>query len=430
MIPQQFNKVNLKGLTNILITVFSMGISFLISILLTNYFGADVYGDYILVYSYIEILAMLSLFGLDQILIVFVPRYINDNSTLSFLYKNYHKRVLVASVVLSIVTFSISFLPLSIYTGRYTEYFFRYGSVMIPFFASSLFRQYFITGLKKVLSAQFPEKILKPLLFLIGSFLVYKINSSTDDLIYVYFVSIIIPLIIGHFILKKYFTFSKIDKELPIKISGFKEGLYFLATINLLGVISGKIDTIMISSILTTSETGAYNIFFKISSLITLFLAGIRVVMAPNVSQLLEENKRDEARMMVKSASRLALVLGVVSFLVLIFGNEYIFMLFKNTGTYLSANKLVLYVLCFMQLISLSVGPVASVLLVSKSFKPLLIGQIIAVVVNVSLNAMLLPTYGLVGAALATIVSVSSWYAYLLVMNFKNGNINPTAFGK
>jgi O-antigen/teichoic acid export membrane protein len=430
MMLQQFNKVNLKGLTNILITVFSMGISFLISILLTNYFGADVYGDYVLVYSYIEILAMLSLFGLDQILIVFVPRNINDNAILSYLYKNYHKKVLLASVVLSIVTFCISFLPLSIYTGRYTEHFFRYGSIMIPFFASSLFRQYFIMGLKKVLSAQLPEKILKPLLFLIGAFVVYKINSSTDNLIYVYFISIIIPLVVGYFILKKYFSFSKVDKEIPLNISGLKEGLYFLATINLLGIVSGKIDTLMISSILTTSETGAYNIFFKISSLITLFLAGIRVVMAPNVSQLLEENKRSEARIMVKSASRLALLLGIVSFLILIFGAEYIFMLFKNTGDYLNANKIVLYVLCCMQLISLSVGPVASVLLVSKSFKPLLIGQIIAVAVNVTLNAVLLPAYGLLGAAIATIISVSTWYAYLLFVNFRNGNINPTAFGK
>lgn len=425
------NKIAISSLTNILITSGGILISFLISVLLTRFFGPKNYGDYVLVYSWIELLALISLFGLNKLFVVFIPKLISNDAALSLIFKKYFKIGLLISCLISIGSFFSSYLDLPFFNGNNTRFFFRYGSLIIPIFSLSLYRQYFLVGLKHVIHAQFPEKIIKPIIFLTLAILIYYLNFDVQNLVYAYIFSILVSFVIGYFILRSKFKITDSSGVNSDVIPELTQGLKLIVITNIIGFIGGKIDTLMIGSLLNISDVGIYNIFFKLSTTITLSLIGMRMVVSPSISALIEEEKHVEARKILKQNTRLALIIGFIIAFILILSREYIYSLFGKYSTQiLSENSIVLFILIAMQLFSLVVGPIANILLVQKAFKPLLIGQLIYTLTNIVLNFVLIPIYGLVGAALATTTSLVLWYGFLIYINKSNKFLNPTAFGK
>jgi O-antigen/teichoic acid export membrane protein len=112
--------------------------------------------------------------------------------------------------------------------------------------------------------------------------------------------------------------------------------------------------------------------------------------------------------------------LGIVLFIIIfhkwilgIFGNEFI------------VGSLFLIVLCIGQLINSMSGSVGVILQMTGYQKVFQNIVLMALVLNVILNVILIPLYGGLGAAIATVVSISSWnitgaFYLKLKMNIKS----------
>lgn len=169
-------------------------------------------------------------------------------------------------------------------------------------------------------------------------------------------------------------------------------------------------DTLLIGLMKGDEYVGGYNILFKTVSLLTLVLSLLNAMVAPRIST---EFKLGASHLgaLIRPFNRVAALCGVVFFVLIIGLRKYILLdLFKvNRDSLFVELEIGLVVLCIGYLVNCISGNVGLVLQMTGFAK--LFGQIIGVsaIINLLLNIILVPLYGLVGATMATAFSMIFW---------------------
>jgi O-antigen/teichoic acid export membrane protein len=127
-------------------------------------------------------------------------------------------------------------------------------------------------------------------------------------------------------------------------------------------------------------------------------------------------------------SSRLIFTATLPFALCLIFyGQDIIGMIY---GTQFASGYRALAILSFGQLMNAAFGSVGLILNMTGNEKSSLKGQALALLINFALNIVLIPKWGLEGAAAATCISLIIWNILLAALVFKHLRIHTTALGK
>ena len=84
-------------------------------------------------------------------------------------------------------------------------------------------------------------------------------------------------------------------------------------------------------------------------------------------------------------------------------------------------------ILAVGQLLNVASGPVGTILSMSRQERFVGIGMLASVVCNILLNYLLIPQYGVNGAAIATAISVGVWNLLMIVFAKRILGINANA---
>ncbi|QVK20620.1 polysaccharide biosynthesis C-terminal domain-containing protein [Mycoplasmatota bacterium] len=179
-------------------------------------------------------------------------------------------------------------------------------------------------------------------------------------------------------------------------------------------LLLSKIDIIMINGIYSFSSVSIYNILGLISTIPVFFLTAFNIVFAVKISAMYHEKKTEELKKLYRISAISFTLISLLVFSILtlsigfwlpLLGPEFIgyesVFIYKGIGSVVSS----------------SVGGVW--LIVSMCGKPKwnMIGSIISLMINVSLNLVLIPRLGLTGAAISSMVTmvVGNFLGYILV---------------
>ena len=88
-----------------------------------------------------------------------------------------------------------------------------------------------------------------------------------------------------------------------------------------------------------------------------------------------------------------------------------------------------LIILSGAQLVNAAAGSVGLTLMMTGHERSTAYGLFVSAVVNVVLNAVLIPQFGVVGAAVATATSTILWNVLLIIEVYRKLGIDSTAFG-
>lgn len=163
-------------------------------------------------------------------------------------------------------------------------------------------------------------------------------------------------------------------------------------------------DRVMLGILGTSTDVGIYNIAFLISNILALVFMGFNASFAPVISELYHNGRIQELKSLYSSLTRGILVIILPAFCWLVgFGDD----LLTVFGREFTAGYAALIVLSVGVVVRCTVGTVGT-MLVMTDHQRYNAANIIAVTgMNVVLNLLLIPRYGLLGAAVATAVSVS-----------------------
>lgn len=168
----------------------------------------------------------------------------------------------------------------------------------------------------------------------------------------------------------------------------------------------GKIDSIMISGITDDfRQLGIYTIAFFIATVIELPKRIVHQLAFPIMSKNVSENKQDELNDMYKQTGINMAIIGLFLFLIIWYNIDELFLIIPNGDIY-QAGKWAVFFVGIAKVLDVVFGTTDLMINATKHFKwngfliPILI------VITFVTNYFFISAYGIVGAALATSITI------------------------
>jgi O-antigen/teichoic acid export membrane protein len=179
----------------------------------------------------------------------------------------------------------------------------------------------------------------------------------------------------------------------------------------------------MLGMIRSTGEAGAYAVASRVTQLIFLGQWAVNAIAAPMFSELHHGGKKERLQQAATYAARAAFLVTIPLAFALVFFGRQVLAVFSSEFTIAWT---ALAILAAGQIIHVLCGSVG--LLMTMTGRENAAGKIIgmAALLNIVLNAVLIPRFGLEGAAVSTAVSTAFWNIALVVMVRKRIGIRST----
>lgn len=378
---------------------------FILSILLIRGLGVSSYGIYAFAWMVISFASLFADLGTDRGVVRFVPKYRNEPEKRDAIIGLTYLSVLGTSLLIGFITFIFAS-----HINSATLNIPPFGDVIriiaigIPIHSLIMTSSHVFRSLKKVeyqiLIKDFITQLAKLGAVGLGVMLGYAIAGVMALLV----AGLGVVLLVGVHLL---FSHSEANISFKLRKASVHDYFKFSVPLSLSNVevlLYNNIDVLMIGIFLTSKEVGIYNITAMVAGVVLLPLAGCNQLFAPLASQLYSEGQHDQLDTLYKQVTRWAFVLALLATGGGLIYRTEILGIFSEEVT---AGSAVLAVLLVMQLVNVVVGPANNLLMMTDHQYLTVLNNWTAVVLNVVLNYHLVIKWGIIGAAVATGVSIA-----------------------
>lgn len=195
-------------------------------------------------------------------------------------------------------------------------------------------------------------------------------------------------------------NFSLLKKPLLKQISSY--GLYSLLG-GLTTVLVWNVDIIMLGSMAGLADTAVYAIAFYIASVVTVPQRSIEKIATPLVSDFIQKEDWKSLGDIYRKTSLNQLIAGLLIFGLIWINIDLIFSLLPVEY---HAGKWVVLIVAAGKMIDLATGVNSSILINSKYYRVAFYANLLLVFVTILANYLLIPQFGINGAAIATALSI------------------------
>lgn len=252
----------------------------------------------------------------------------------------------------------------------------------------------------------FLRDFVQRMLILFGLLLVFFHVFSFDQYIYYFVVALCLPtlLILLHLVSNAGFDL-KIDPSFLNKtLIGSMASVGFFGLLNTFSAIAVlQIDTIMLNMYLDSDAVGIYAITFYFGTLVLIPSKALNKIAPTLIAKAYKEKDLETVKVIYhKSAGNLFLI-GVLILLGLAVNLENVFHIIPKTY---EEGKYVILIIGAANLIKMAGGSNDSVIMFSTHYKMTTVFLITLVLLIIILNIIFIPIYGMVGAAIASMLAV------------------------
>ena len=411
-----------------LLTAIFAAMSFVISILLARWLGKAAYGAYAYAMAWVMFLIVPALFGLDTLIVRQIAVYgAHEKWPLSRGILSWATRTvwLVGGALALLVACGAWFvLQGAPPQNRGT---FLVALILVPIMAQARLRQAALRGLREVVSGLWPESLLQPLLLLAffgAAYLKWGRQFTPQGAMALNVLSALIAFGVGALVLRRKLPAQmqiREERETPI----WMQSAWPLLTLSLLHITYSQADMLILGAVKGVEMAGVYNIAKWLSGVIGLVVTAVNAVLAPSAASLYTMGNIKGLQQVVTKTARVLLFasLPITLFLVL-FGKPVL----KLAGAEFAAGYAPLIVLCVGQLVNAAMGSVGLLLMMTGHEKEAAKGIGCGALANGILSALLIPRFGIEGAAWAASLSLILWNLVLVVVVKKRLDIDSTAF--
>ena len=382
---------------------------YIFTLLITRKFGADTMGIFALCTTVLSIASILGRLGTDTALLRFVAEY-SAQDRKDLVKEVYGKALKIAipfSISLTIILFfSSPYISKYIFHKEHLSNYFQITSLAVLPLVLTFLNSQSLRAIKRIREYAFFQNISQ---FLFGSIflfllLTFSIKNSLPVIAYV--LAIFTGAIFCHILWKKQ---SRLDSSNVSNEMSTRNILHVSLPMLLSGsmlMITHWTNTLMLGMFRTEAEVGIFNVAAKISTSISFTLIAVTTIAAPKFAEFygkkdyigLEKFIQQSTKLIFWTSLPILLVIAFFpSFILGIFGDEF------KTGVF------ALLVLTIGQFISSISGSVGILLNMTGKHKVYQYIMIATTILNIILNLLIIPKYGINGAAIVTMISFAFW---------------------
>lgn len=413
-----------QSLITLILRVFGVITLFGFTVFLTKTYPPKIVGQYDFVRSFLLVVGSICLLGCDQSVLYFKGR-LGGSNTLEGIKKVYAKMVgllLLMSILLLCVFWSIDEQFVNNYFSDRGVYDILLKSIMILFFygLTTLNTEVF-RALDHFYIAELFRNTIKYIPLIVGAILLSYFDKK-NYLVTVFLVGFVLLSLITTIILFIYFSKAKIEnkvtdftykeifaKSYPIAISGM--ALFLLMSFDILFLKKYRND----------ATVAFYSVATKLMTILSMVIITVNITVSTKISEYFFSRSKADLIKVTQHATRLIFLLTFPAVLIICFFPEYILGFF---GRGYVAAKDALLILIIGQGICSAFGTAPVYLNMTGRQHVFQIILIVAVLINFILNRLLIPQYGMTGAATAFAVSSIFWNSITAVVIYKKDKVN------
>ena len=407
-------------------------LTFITSLFIARVTGDEGFGVYTTVFTWIAILSVLATFGLDDLVLKKLPVYKQQKATSKIkglvAWSNLFGLLLGLTIGLTFL-FLIYVLP-SLGLYRYVNYF-QWAIWVVPLFVLMHINQAILRSLHHFGWGQFAEKFVQPFSFFILLVLFYCIfdyQLTDKQAVVARCLSFVAAAIAALFLMLRFSRLFLTDKGIELEQKAWFSSCRYFALMSVLYIVNTRIDIVYLGLYQVGDASIAhYNAALKLSDLALIPFVVLYTVTAPMYAQLYANKKQQKLQSFFTKTTRLAFFVVSIILFLLMFGGEYFLMLF---GENFKAGYTVLIIMCLAKLIHVFFGPVNYLLMMIDFEKEAAIALCFSVLITFLGHTILIPTFAIEGAAIASLIGLLSFEIVLSYIAYKKAGIIPTIIGR
>lgn len=404
-LEEHTKEVFLKSFSIIIIQIIGITARLITSIILGRILGASGLGEINLINQVVTIVMVISMFGMDHVLVKKIAigySKKNQKEIGNTVYTALVVNVLIASLLTVVGVFCSKYISITFNSLKLQVPLIISLIVIIPQTIGGVFASS-INGYNKVWQSRLLKDFLTSIIVLLGIIVLWslKIPVTLFNVIMLYafgrICTFIIASIYWKYLFKPFFIKQFLDKSM-LKMA--KPLLFVSAT----SLLLSSVDILMLGWLSDSSKVGLYTVATRLVLFIAFFLQITNSVLSPKIATFYFKKQYNEISLMVKQVTFGLIIIGFISLLIFLFFGKPILGFW---GEDFKEAYICLVILSFGQFVNISTG-CSGVLLIMCGHEKVF-GYISGVFLflNLILNYFLILRYDIIGAAIATTITIA-----------------------
>jgi O-antigen/teichoic acid export membrane protein len=374
------------------------------------------FGYFSLILAILPFIALISLIGTDYAALFYIPKR-------RIVSSNYYKTIISCVIMIIIITLfliiTLIIIKKEIIIDQDYNLILNSLIILLPLQVLIVFSRVLNQAKMNFFKSNFPEYILKPLIFFLCLlYCFFNDNSSLQVVIKIYIFSFVATALISAIWILKDLKGCLLNFGLDKEI--IKEAPKY-SLVQLLNQGNLFLIPIIISYFLTVDDVGYFRSSQQTSSLISFILVSVNIVLAPIVSQLYSENKLQKLKELFIVSTKWIMSFGAVISIFCIINAESIMLMF---GEEYVSKSFIFQIMVLGQFINAAVGPSGFLLLMTQNQSSVIKATIIQLIFTIFITIFAIKNYGLTGATVGMNLSLIVFNIILFYYVWKKLRIN------
>lgn len=407
-----------------------MGLAFLTSVLLARLLGPAGYGVFAFAVAFLHMLSIPASLGMTKLLIRNISTYSARSET--SLAAGLLRRADQLTIITGLATAALALAGSLLVAANEPVMLHAFWMILpaIPLLVLTRVKQAALQGLKRIVQGQLPEGVLLPALFLLMAVVWWALPGIDLDPVTAVGLNVLataIALYAAVFLLQKHLP-SEIRTATPeFRTRQWLRSAFPLLLVSGLHVINSRTDVIMLGALDTAESVGLYNVAVKGSAFVGFFLTASGKALGPTMASLYSDGALEKLQALLTWVVRVVVFLSLPVAATFVFFGDWI--LTFVYGPSFSDAHVALAILSGAELVAVAMGSVSLLLIMTGFEREAAWGVGLSAVLNIVLNASLIPFFGMTGAAVATGFSLMVWNIIFAVVATKRVGVNCTILG-
>lgn len=399
--------------------VFRSLTQYFLLIILSRMLGVKDFGLYVLGISLISFAAMIGRMGLDNAAIRFVSIHNGAGETqlVKMVITRTMKYTLAFSLFITLVLyFSANRLSSQVFQKPELEIVLELLSLSIPFITLMTVALAVTQGFKRMKYSAYCQDIFFPLANLSLVMFFYWLGYELVGVLLAWVLSSIVALFLSLYYLNHVTSEIVIktkntEQSLP-KLSGLISYASPLLLIVLLTTLLTWVDTLMLGYFSSSEAVGIYGAAAKTGMLTGIILVSVNTIFSPMIADFYNKKQTQRLEATFKFSASWIYILSLPFFLIFVLFSREIMALF---GDEFIVGWSVLVIISFGFYVNASTGSVGNMLIMSGHQKIMMYNSVFVFVLNIICNYLLIPVYGMIGAAITSCLSIVIYNLLMLL---------------
>ncbi len=389
----------------LVLRVCGTGAAYLFNFVVARQLGASAVGAFAVATSVIMILGMLSRLGLDRAIVKFVASNLASGNRVSA-SAQYWRSILVVIGLGGLLSLALFFFaePLAtiVFQKPHFASTFRVAAPAVLSLSLLLVAAEALRGAKRIGEFAFFRHLAVYLIATPTLLLLLRSSDDPDSAVAAFLVASVVAAVVA---------LIRSANAFPLKYSAGSAGLSAMMIValpmflsNSMGMVISWTDVLMLGRFVSDADVGVYSISFKLAFVTGLLLNAVNSISTPKFAEMHTVGDTAALADLMRQTTRLLFISAVPIMILLVVGGKLLLGLF---GAEFVSGYHALVILVMGQFVSTISGPVGNLLQMTGNERVFLYIVACMATLNVILNLLLIPTYGIVGAAAASAITLT-----------------------